>query len=354
MRVSLGLKLMLTNLFVICFGMLVVWLAMDILTADFTTQLMSEFNVLPARMHWLFLSTVHRYLMWSALAAVGIAALFSFLMTRHVLRPLRDMRSVAERVAKGDYSCRTTSATRDEIGQLADDLNRMAESLQRIEALRKDMVTDVAHELRTPLTNMRGYIEGLVDGVVTADKENFELLQEECLRLAKLVDNLLQLAEVDAASLTFSPTMVDLLKMIEDTSHLVHSRLEAKHLSLDIRIEEAVHHIRADHDKLTQILINLIENAVCYASPEGSIVIAAKQESQGIRITFTNDVDSDPDTDFTMVFERFYRGEKSRSRQYGGAGIGLSIVKELVNLHGGEVGASADTEHVSVWFTLPA
>ena len=354
MKVSLGLKLMLTNLFVICFGMLVVWLAMDILTADFTTQLMSEFNVLPARMHWLFLSTVHRYLMWSALAAVSIAALFSFLMTRHVLRPLREMRSVAERVAKGDYSCRTSSSTRDEIGRLADDLNRMAQSLERIEGLRKEMITDVAHELRTPLTNMRGYIEGLVDGVVTADKENFELLQEECLRLAKLVDNLLQLAEVDAASLTFNPTRVDLRKMIENAACLVHSRLEAKHLSLDIKVEDTVHRVHADQDKLTQILINLVENAVCYASPEGAIVIAAKKEPRGIRVTFTNDVDPDLNTDFSMVFERFYRGEKSRSRQYGGAGIGLSIVKELVTLHQGKVGTSIDDGHVTIWFTLPA
>jgi signal transduction histidine kinase len=353
--VSLLVKLVLINTFVIGVGMLVVWLSIDILAADYATRLMHEFAILPAGIHWVFLSTVHRYLMWSALVALGLAALFSFLMTRQVLRPLRQMREVAATIAAGDCSRRVTVETHDEIAQLADDLNRMAESLQRIEQFRRNLVADVAHELRTPLTNMRGYLEGLIDGVVAPDAKTLAVLQEETLRLVALVEDLLRLSDADAGAQALQPREVDAAETVGASLRLIAPRIDEKALRVQNDLRPGTWRVRADPDKLVQIVHNIMDNAVRYTPHGGAVRIGGRRENADTaRFTFTNDCDAPPAGDFALCFERFYRGEKSRSRDYGGAGIGLAIVKTLVEAHGGQVGGQVLGDRgVEVWFTLP-
>lgn len=347
------LKIMMVNIFAIGIGMLVVWLAVDIQAADFTTGLMREFGIVPVRIHWLFLSGMHRYLLWSTVVALALAAVFSLLLTRRVLRPLADMRHATARIAAGDYTARVTTSTRDEIARFAADLNRMAESLQHIERLRKDMVADVAHELRTPLTNMRGYIEGLADGVVPPSKENFDRLQEETLRLVNLVEGLLELSKADAATLALHPARVALPEAIAQTLAMASPLGAHRSLRVEQSLADEAGTVWADPDRLGQVLHNLLDNAHRYAAEGGRLRIETSCEGQTVRVTFGNDCEDTSGLNPELLFERFYRGEKSRSRRYGGAGIGLSIVKKLVEVQGGRVGARVTAGWFEVWFTLP-
>ena len=353
--VSILVKVVLINVFVVGVGMLVVWLSIDILAADYAMRLMHEFGIVPAGLHWVFLSTVHRYVMWSALVAMGLATLFSFLMTRQVLRPLRQMRDVAAAIAAGDCSRRVRVRTHDEMGVLADDLNRMAESLERVEQFRRNLVADVAHELRTPLTNMRGYLEGMLDGVVPPDARNLAVLQDETLRLVALVEDLLRLSDADAGAQTLQPREIDAAEAVAASLRLIAPRVDEKTLRVGTSLVPGVFRVRADPDKLAQVIHNVMDNAVRYTPRGGTVRIDGRAEADGrVRLTFVNDCDAPPPGDFALYFERFYRGEKSRSRDLGGAGIGLAIVKTLVEAHGGQVGGRADEGRVEVWFTLPA
>lgn len=353
-RVTLLVKLMAINVAVIGFGMLAVWLSIDILAADYTTRLMSEFNM-PIRLHWVFLSTVHRYLMWTAIVALSLAIVFSLLLTRHVLSPLKQMRRIAGRIAGGDYSERVVIGSHDEIADLARDLNTMAGSLEKIDALRQDMVADVAHELRTPLTNMRGYIEGLIDGVVPPTPEQFSLLQEETLRLVSLVDDLLRLAEADAADVAHARGPVPLAAVIRNVVKMAAPRADEKQLTVEIDVPADLA-VLGDSDKLIQVFHNLIDNAVRYSPPASTIEIRAHRPpgTNAADISVSNQWDGPMDADFDLNFERFHRSEKSRSRRYGGAGIGLAIARKLVESQGGEIRGDVDDGCVTIRLTFAA
>ena len=198
------LKLLAINVPVVALVILVLWLVLDTLAADYFSVLMKEYRISPTDAHQMFIHSVHRYLLWTSSGALILGALLSFLLTQRVLRPLYQMIKTTRLIAEGDYTSRVSADSRDEIGELANAFNQMAASLHRVEQLRRDMVSNVAHELRTPLTNIRGYLEALQDGVVPPTQETFQLLQEETLRLISLVEDLLQLARADAARLSLN------------------------------------------------------------------------------------------------------------------------------------------------------
>jgi signal transduction histidine kinase len=162
---SLLWKLLGINILTIGFVIVIMWLAIDYLAADYFMVLMKKYNISPTETHQMFLDAVHRYLIWASLGALVLVLILSFLLMKKVLGPLTRMTDITGKIASGDYSDKVSITSRDEVGQLAVAFNRMADSLQKIERLRKTMVIDVAHELRTPLTNIQGYLEALTDGV---------------------------------------------------------------------------------------------------------------------------------------------------------------------------------------------
>lgn len=354
LRVNLTVKLTLINVAVIGIAMLAVWLSIDILAADYTTRLMREFNILPIRTHWIFLSTVHRYLMWSALVALSLAVTFSLLLTRRVLRPLKQMRRATAEIAGGNYGQRLTVTTHDEIADLARDLNAMAAGLEKVEQLRQDMVADVAHELRTPLTNMQGYIEGLIDGVVVPSPEEFKRLHEETLRLVTLVDDLLRLAEADAATTTSKRERVRLVSLVDNVIAMVARRTDKPAARVRATLPGDLC-VWGDPDKLVQVLHNLVDNAMRYSPPQTPVTIQGEASDAGrtATVTVTNQCDTRQEEDFEFNFERFHRSEKSRSRRYGGAGIGLTIVRKLIEAQGGTVRGTSANGIVTVALKLP-
>ncbi len=354
MKSRLLWKLLAINAAMIGVVFLVVWLAVDFLAADYFSVLMKQYNIDPAESHQMFLDAIHRYLIQVSVAALALAVLLSLLLTRKVLRPLSDMAAISRRIAAGDYTDRVEAASRDEVGHLARAFNQMADGLERVERLRRSMVVDMAHELRTPLTNIRGYLEALADGVVPPSKETFEMLQEEILRLVRLAEDINQLTKADAARAYLQREEIALPDLIEQVLELYRYQFESRGISLETHYAEAAGRVTGDRDKLLQVLRNLIQNACQYTPGKGALSISTERVAEGIKATFANSGPEIAETDLKLIFERFHRAEKSRSRDSGGAGIGLAIVKELVEAHGGRVGAESAEGRVRIWFTLPA
>jgi two-component system sensor histidine kinase BaeS len=350
---SLLWKLLGINILVIVFVIIIVWLAINTLAADYFVTLMEKYNISPTSSHEMFVSSVHRYLIWASLAAILLAVTLSFLLVKRVLGPLTRMMGITREIASGDYSGRVPVATRDEVGQLAGAFNSMAESLQHIEQLRKTMTANVAHELRTPLTNMQGYLEALVDGVVAPSRETFELLHGETMRLVHLVEDILRLAKADAARVDLYKIEIRMGKLIEQTLDSFCSQFIAKNINVETKFSKERDRLHADPDKLSQVLINLLQNASQYTPRGGNFRIDMEPLAGELRVTFANTGGELGEKDLPFIFERFYRGEKSRSREHGGAGIGLAIVKELIEAHNGHVGAEIYNDEIRIWFTLP-
>jgi two-component system sensor histidine kinase BaeS len=352
-RKSLLWKLLGINILIIGFVIIIVWLAVDYLAAGYFMTLMEKYNISPTSSHQMFVHSVHRYLIWASLAAILLAVVLSFLLMRRVLGPLTQMTGITQRIASGDYSGKVPITTRDEVGQLAVAFNRMAESLQHIEQLRKTMMINVAHELRTPLTNMQGYLEALIDGVVTPSKETFELLQEETMRLVQLVEDILRLAKADAARADLHKIEIRFSDVIAHLLESFQPQFNNKKISVETHFVEEVNSLWADPDKLSQVVTNLMQNAWQYTPSGGIVRILTERMSTEIKAIFANTGGELAEKDLPFIFERFYRGEKSRSREHGGAGIGLAIVKELIEAHNGHVGAEISHDEIRIWFTLP-
>lgn len=346
-------KLLGIHILIIGFVIFIVWVAIDYLAAGYFMTLMEKYRISPTSSHQMFVSAVHRYLIWASLGAVLLAGALSYLLMRKVLDPLRQMTEITRKISAGDYSGKVPMASRDEVGQLAVAFNRMAEGLQRIEQLRKTMVIDVAHELRTPLTNIRGYLEAITDGVVLSSRETLNLLQEETLRLGRLIEDILSLAKADAARMDLRKRDLHISPMILQGLDAFRPQFSAKAIKVTTDFSGEVAPLPADPEKLVQVVTNLLQNAWQY-TPQGETVrIYAGRTPGETRFTFANPGGGLSQKDLPLIFERFYRGEKSRSREHGGAGIGLAIVKELIEAHGGRVGAELSDGEIRIWFSLP-
>jgi signal transduction histidine kinase len=342
------------NLVVIAFVMIVVWVSIDTLAAGYFVTLMEKYNISPKPAHAMFVGAVHRYLIWACLSAVFLAGVLSWVMMRRILAPLMRMTVVTREIAAGNFSERVEIGSSDEIGQLAAAFNRMAESLEKIEDLRRTLMVDVAHELRTPLTNIRGYLEALTDRVLPPSPETFALLQEETLRLARLVEDVLQLARADAAQGRLQREPVDLTAAVRQCLADFSDSFVRKSVAVHVQAPPDPVMVSADRARMQRVLLNLTDNAARYTPQNGRLEVRVTVDASAVGVEFWNPREELLEDDLPYLFERFYRGEKSRSRQHGGAGIGLAIVKELIEAHGGSVGAELHGNRISIRFSLPA
>ncbi len=352
MRRSLLWKLLAINFLVLGIAGAIAALTIGQLANAIFTNLMQEFHIQVDMMHLLFVQAMTRSLVVASLVAGAVGLLLSLVLFRRLVRPVHGMMTMAERIASGDYAARARVPSADEIGRLAESLNRMAGALDTLERLRKDLVANVAHELRNPLANLRGYLEAIHDGVAPASAETIEALHEETMRLVRLVDALHELSLFDARLPRLKPQPVDLEVLIRRLLNLRAADFAAKSISLRSEVG-ANGAVEADPDLLSQAVHNLIDNAVKYTPPGGEVAVRTGPEGENVRIAVTNTGDGIAPEDLPFIFERFYRGEKSRSRETGGAGIGLSIVKEVARIHGGQVGADSGQGRTTIWLALP-
>ena len=301
----------------------------------------------------MFDDSVTRVLLAAVVVAVGAAAVIAVVIGGRLSRPLRDLDRAARRISAGDYEARVPRGGPSELAGLADSFNRMAESLAEQEQLRCDFVANATHELRTPLTNLKGYLVGLRDGVIKPDRATFESLMEEAERLVRLSRSLDTLAEGDAGTSTPELVAVDLAGAVRSSAELARPTFEQRGLSLAVDVPPRLT-ARASPDHLAQVLGNLLQNALRYTPSGGLVMVRAMQRGDVAVVTVANTGDGIPAADLPRVFERFYRVEKSRDREQGGAGIGLAIVRQLVEGAGGQVGVESAEGVTRFWFSLPA
>jgi signal transduction histidine kinase len=288
-----------------------------------------------------------------ALALAIIASvLLAIILAQRIAQPLAEVGAAARRVAGGDLAARVPRAAPDELASLADSFNQMAAELEESERQRRDLIANTAHELRTPLTNLQGYLEGIRDGVLPADRQTYDSLLEEAERLVRLARSLDDLAAGDRATAPNAPVELDLADLLAVAAELARPAFDARRLTLERRWPVPLP-ARVDPDQLAQVLSNLLQNAARYALPGGVVTLAAERRPDSLLVSLTNDGEDIPAEDLPHVFERFYRVEKSRDRGRGGAGIGLAIVKQLVEGWGGAVGAESGAGRTRFWFSLP-
>jgi two-component system, OmpR family, sensor histidine kinase BaeS len=289
----------------------------------------------------------------AVLIAVAISVALAVVLAAWLSRPLRQMARAAERIAGGDYTTRVRGSGPNELASLADSFNRMAQSLAEQEQQRTDFIANAAHELRTPLTNLQGYLEALRDGVIAPTPEQFRSLHEEAQRLVRLSRSL----EAIAVNQHFADAVrcedVDVAQAIRSAYDVARPAFEAKAIEVDMSLPDRLI-ARAEPDGLAQVLANLLQNASRYTPQGGSAAIRASGQRSRVVVSVSNTGEGIPDVDLPHVFERFYRVEKSRDPARGGAGIGLAIVKQLVEASGGRVGADSDGRLTRFWFSLPA
>jgi len=255
-----------------------------------------------------------------------------------LIRPLRALTAAAQRMRRGEAGARVAVRSRGEIGELARAFNDMAEHRERLEEQRKAMVSDVSHELRNPLGTIRSYLEGAQDGVVELDQRRLSTLVGETLLLQLLIDDLQDLALVDAGKLRLHPEQVDVAELLDQvvTSH--RSRADEAGVALATAIGGSPV-VTADPVRLRQILTNLVTNALRYTPHGGTVRLSATRFDRQVQIEVSDTgVGIDP-ADLPHVFDRFWRADRSRNRETGGSGLGLAIVHGLVHAHGGTITA---------------
>lgn len=289
-----------------------------------------------------FSSILHGSLLWGIVISLLLAIPLSVVFARRIVRPMREMNRTTRAIAEGNYRARVPVRSSDEIGELAESLNRMAAGLERVEALRRELVANVAHEIRTPLTNLEGYLEAVLDGIFPADRANIDRLRRQTARLHRLVEDLTQLAGIEALTTRLDLQPATVGELIADGVDPLRPRFAAAGVGLEVVQTSGLPPVLADHDRVLQVLTNLLDNALRFTERGGNVRIEAANGQQEVRIAVTDTGCGIDPEDLPHIFERFFRSDRSRSRETGGSGIGLAIVKAIVEAHGGRISVGSE------------
>ncbi|PKO05332.1 MAG: two-component sensor histidine kinase [Chloroflexi bacterium HGW-Chloroflexi-3] len=281
---------------------------------------------------------------WIALPVVLlISLLISWGISRIIESPLQKMFLAAQDIASGQYHRRiplsmdVNKTKVDPIQKLAIGFNQMAASLEETEKMRQQLIGDISHELRTPLTTIKGSMEGLMDGVVQGNEQTYHQLYQEADRLQRLVDDLQELSRIEGGAYHLNKQWVSILQLFQSISKKYENRFQEKQVHFSITIPESNIMIFVDPDRLEQVLVNLLMNALQFTDPGDSVSLSAQQQSNQLKIQVQDNGSGIAEEHLPHIFTRFYRVDKSRSRQSGGSGIGLTISKHLVEAHEGTI-----------------
>ena len=348
---GIGLRIALLSLLVAAAAIIVIAIGVLVVAQSAFSRLMIQAGQSATTARDMFDHSVVGVFTVAALIAVAVSVVMASLLALRLARPLQEIAAAARRVARGEYTARVHRSGPEEVASLADSFNQMAETLEEQERLRRDFIVNAAHELSTPLTNLQGYLEALRDGVIAPSTQQFQSLHEEVDRLVRLSQSLNTLAQ-DSPSSGRALETIDLVPALRAAVELARPTFEGKAIRVQLQLPERLP-VRAVPDELSQVLANLLQNASRYTPGGGTVMVAAEARGNDVLVSVSNTGDGIPDPDLPHIFERFYRVEKSRNRAHGGAGIGLAIVKQLVEATGGRVGAESHAGVTRFWFSLP-
>lgn len=306
-----------------------------------------------------FIERTNRILLYGALVGGVIALLLGVLLSRTLTRPIRELTRATHAVSEGDLSQQVPVRSNDELGELAQAFNKMSNQLSRSINARKQMTADVAHELRTPLSLILGHAEAVHDGVLPPSPENFEIIREEATRLEHLVNDLRILSLADAGELSIAPQIIEPQRLLQEVAAIYQYETQRKNIALDVEITAPPSNIEVDPGRMTQVLTNIVDNALRHTPEGGRLILSARDTSAEDQVELAVQ-DSGPGLkaeDLDRIFDRFYRTDTSRQRDgagLGGSGLGLAIARSIVQAHGGQLSAeSEEGQGLKVIIRLP-
>jgi two-component system sensor histidine kinase BaeS len=277
----------------------------------------------------------------TGLLVLVLAALASFILSRHFLRPVEQLAKGAHALASRKFDTRIKVSSGDELGQLAHDFNRMAQTLERYEHMRKQWITDISHELRTPIAILQGEIEAILDGVREMSPETLESIHAEVMLLGKLIGDLHELSIAETGELSFAQQPVQVLQVLANTAKIFESRFMQKGITMKLELGQDMDiTVNSDADRMAQVFSNVLENSLRYTEHPGQVRIWRERRGPFVHLNLEDSKPGVPDTSLEHLFERLYRTDPSRSRKNGGSGLGLAISKSIVEMSGGQIHAS--------------
>lgn len=295
------------------------------------------------------------YFAISAAVASGAAVVLIYFFSRRLSNPLKQIRHAASRISNGEFGKRVDIKSKDEVGELAKAFNQMAAALQNIEEMRRGFIANVSHELRTPMTSIRGFIEGILDGTIPEEKQSHYLtiVRDETNRLSRLVNDLLDLARMEAGETKLNPVVFDINELLRRCVIKLEALLLEKDLVVDADFEEEYMPVKADMDAIERVVYNLMHNAIKFTPPGGKIGLITRKNKDLTEVTVKDTgIGIEPD-ELDLIWERFYKSDKSRGRDKTGTGLGLAIARNIINEHGQTIRAeSKPGEGTAFIFTL--
>ena len=298
----------------------------------------------------------------ATLFAFAMAFILVYLVSLRLTRPLREMSAATKQYAKGDFSTRIPIKSgshifgNDETDELITAFNSMAQALATLEMSRRSFVANVSHELKTPMTTIGGFIDGILDGTIEPEKETqyLKIVSDEVKRLSRLVTGMLNMTKIEAGELELKPVKFDISEMIFRTLLSFEQIIDKKHIEIRGLDTFESNGIVADKDMINQVVYNLIDNAVKFTPEGGYIEVSSKADSEKVIVRIRNSGMGIPGDEIDKIFERFYKIDKSRSYDVKGAGMGLYIVKTIIELHGGSIVARSEPgQYTEFIFQLP-
>ncbi len=301
------------------------------------------------------LMAMYRQIILAACISAGLGMILTYIFSRSMLRPLGVVTLGAKQLAKGDFDIHLQVSSKDEIGQLADTFNSVAKDLKKYEAARESLVANVSHELRSPLTSVQGLVQGITDGTIPAEdsKHYLDVVLDETKRLSLLINEMLDLSRIESGQFPMEMQKIDLNEQILRVLLSFESKITAKNVDVQLALTEQKVYILADENRLIQVLHNIIENAIKFVGEGGMLKIATEIQKETVLVHITNSGDVIPKEDLPYLFDRFYKIDKSHSREKEGTGLGLSIVKNILKAHGQKIWVTSNKKDGTTFtFTL--
>ncbi len=284
------------------------------------------------------------------LASVVIIYYFA---QRILIKPLYELNEVAGKMKAGDFSQRANISSGDEIGQLGESFNLMAESMENTDKNRRDLISNISHELRSPITSIRGFIAGILDGIIPKDKENYylNLVYEEIQRLTRLINDLLDLSALETGKVSMNITEVELNEIIRVSLIKFETKINDKKLKIDITLDSEHLYVAGDRDRLIQVVTNLLDNAIKHCTEEGNIEVSTKVKGKKVTVSIYNDGTPLNVEETKNIWNRFYKADKSRTKK-DSTGLGLPIVRNILTQLNETVWVENKETGVTFLFTL--
>jgi len=290
----------------------------------------------------------------AGLLGLLLAFVLSYVLAYRISKPLSELTRATGSMAEGDYTGRVNVSGEREVEELADAFNSLSDSLESNEALRKNMVADIAHELRSPIATIRAQLEAVEDGVIEADRSTVDSLMEDTVMLTRLVEDLQQLSMIESGQLELDLVPLDPGETARRATSRFESELGAGGIELGVEVSEGLPRVKADQLRIAQVLGNLLKNSIMHTAEGGGVTVEVEESGGEVVFSVSDTGTGIEEDELPMIFERFYRPDRSRARATGGAGLGLSIARSLVEAQGGRIWAESEPgKGTTVLFTVP-